>query len=139
MSNHTVIRGRLGGDAEAKSTQNGHNFVSFSVASDVGYGDKKETLWCRCTLWGKRGDSLMPYLKKGTAVCVLGEISLRTWQDNQGQNRTDLQVNCQDIWLIGSKPQTNQPTQNGGSVQRTPPPTQAQSAQVTFDNDEVPF
>ena len=39
-----TIAGRLGKDAEHK-TVGSSDLCSFSVAADVGYGDKKQTIW----------------------------------------------------------------------------------------------
>ena len=83
------ITGSLGRDAELKSTQNGDNILSFSVASNQGYGENKTTNWYRCTLWGKRGASIAQYLTKGTKVSVFGEFSTSEYE---GKTQLNLRV-----------------------------------------------
>lgn len=83
------ITGSLGRDAELKITQNGDNILSFSVASNQGYGENKTTNWYRCTLWGKRGASIAQYLTKGTKVSVFGEFSTSEYE---GKAQLNLRV-----------------------------------------------
>lgn len=73
----TVI-GHLGADAEIKNS-NGHGFVSFRVAHSESFttasGEKRErTQWVSCALNGD-GGNLLPYLKRGTQVCVSGNAT----------------------------------------------------------------
>lgn len=94
--------GRLGKDGELKYTQTGTPLVSFSVASDNGYGDRKETLWFNTSLFGKRAESLAPYLTKGGLVHVLGQLQapyLYTGKD--GNPRASLNVKALEVDLLG--------------------------------------
>ena len=79
------IAGFLGADAEERFTSGGKKVISFRVGARVG---KDETMWWRVTIWGDRFDRLVPYLKKGTAVIVMGEMSkpeIYTGRDGQPQ------------------------------------------------------
>ena len=78
---------RLGSDPEQKYTAGGDSVVTFNAAVDSGYGDKKVTTWIRYTIWGKRGESVLPYLNKGSQVAVSGELTNRPWKDKEGQDR----------------------------------------------------
>lgn len=134
MPNQIQVIGRLGRDSEMKSTRDGRTFLAFSVGSDIGFGDNKETLWFKCTLWGKRADSLQQYLVKGQQVVVLGQVSLNNWTTNEGETRTDLQVNASDVWLAGSKPE--------GGVQRTVRPAAREKIEQEgsfVDDDDIPW
>ena len=94
-----TIAGRLGKDSEFRRTQNGDPVLSFGVAVDHGYGDKKTTMWLDCSLFGKRGESLEQYLKKGSAVTVSGDFSTREYD-----GKTYLQIRANDVTLQGGKP-----------------------------------
>lgn len=83
-----IITGNLGNDAEQRYTQSGDSIVSFSVPAKSGFGDKAVTSWIKCSMFGKRGESVLPYLKKGQLVGVQGEFAAREWQDKEGQKRT---------------------------------------------------
>lgn len=69
--------GNLGRDAEFKTTQNGKEFCSFSVAASIGYGENKQTVWLDVSKWGAGAEGLARILRKGSNVTVSGEMSLR--------------------------------------------------------------
>ncbi len=88
--------GRLGRDSEKKEL--GDNTVlNFSLASDVGYGDKKSTLWVNCAVWGKRAETLAQYLKKGTSATVVGQLSQRAYTDKEGAEKLSLELRVNEI------------------------------------------
>ena len=93
--------GNLGNQAEQRYTQSGDSIVSFSVAVKSGFGDKAVTTWVRCTMFGKRGESVLPYLNKGQLVGVSGEFSAREWDDKEGKKRTSIEVRVNDLTLLG--------------------------------------
>lgn len=99
------IAGTTGKDAVMRRTQSGDAVLGWSVAVDDGYGENKSTLWFDCSLWGKRGDSLVQYLKKGTKVAVSGELSTRVHE-----GKTYLMVSVQNVTLMGSKPTAEKQT-----------------------------
>lgn len=100
--NSLTAAGRVTADAELRSTTSGQNVLGFTVANDVGFGERKTTNWIRCSLWGKRAESLHPYLKKGTPITVTGEARLRKWESD-GKSGTELELNVRDLALQGAK------------------------------------
>lgn len=76
--NSAIFIGRLGKDCEVKTFDGGKSVINFSIAVDVGYGDKKETLWIDCAKWGEK-TGVAAYLLKGQQVAVQGEVGLRKW------------------------------------------------------------
>lgn len=97
--NSITVAGNIGKDAELRHTQNGDAVASFSVADSQ--GKDKETLWFDCSLWGKRADSLAPYLRKGTRVTVVGTLTMRAWTNKEGIEKTTPSVRVTDIALQG--------------------------------------
>lgn len=132
--NNWSFTGNIGKDAEQRFTQGGDSVVSFSVGVKSGFGDKATTTWANCQLWGKRGESVLPYLKKGHPVGICGEVSLREWQDREGQKRTNLEVRVNDLTLLGKKDGNSQPAPQ----QHRQEPIQNHSG---FDGlgDDIPF
>lgn len=107
MSNSISFVGKLGKDSERGSYSNGQ-YLKFSVAENVGWGDKKTTNWWNCTLFGKQAEgSLMDYLLKGAQVFIVGEVSFT--QGNDGKTYNNLTI--KHIELVGSK------QSNGGASQ----------------------
>lgn len=124
--------GNLGNPAEQRFTQGGESIVSFSVAVKSGYGDKAVTTWAKCTMFGKRGESVMPYLGKGQLVGVVGEMAAREWIDKEGQKRTSIEVRVNDLTLLGK---------SEGQQQQAPAPQRAAAKAPPADGDyqDIPF
>ena len=129
--NNWNFTGNLGNDAEQKYTAGGDSVVSFSVGVKSGFGEKATTTWARCQMWGKRGESVLPYLTKGQLVGISGEVNMREWQDKEGQKKQSLDVRVNDLTLLGKK--DGQQTQAQPLQERKPKPK--------FDDlgDDVPF
>ena len=95
--------GNVGKDAESRFLPNGDPVVSFSVGVKSGYGEKATTTWARCAMFGKRAELVSQYLTKGQLVGISGEVTLREWNDKEGQKRNSLEVRVNDLTLLGKK------------------------------------
>lgn len=95
--------GNLGRDAEMRYTSKGEPALSFSVAVKAGYGQHEKSSWARCTLWGKRGESVAPYLVKGALVGVSGELAQTKFTTKDGVDQYNLDVRVNDVTLLGKK------------------------------------
>ena len=123
--NLLIVTGNLGKDAQARNV-NGTAVANFSVAVRSGYGDKEQTIWVDCALWGKQAESkLMDYLVKGQQVAVSGEMGTR---EHEGKTYITLRVNTID--LIGKKGDAPAPA--------AAPPVVAQKEPV-IDDQDIPF
>ena len=123
-----TVAGRVVKDAEEKFTASGTAVLNFTVASDVGFGDKKHAVFVGCSLWGKRGSALAPYMKKGGQITVSGNGDLRLWESN-GKHGASIELNVAEVELQGSKD-----AQSGHA--------DAQSGHAPvddFDQDDIPF
>lgn len=107
MSNTLIFVGNLTRECERRQTQNG-NVLNFSVAESVGYKPNEKTNFWNCALFGKRADGeFMDYLKKGTKIKVVGEVSF-----NEKDGKIYNSVRVIDCELVGSRePQQSQPAQ----------------------------
>lgn len=56
-----------------------------------------------CAIYGKRGKSLMPYLKKGTKVAVFGTIRYRDWTGKDGKRKHDITIDVDDLDFMSRK------------------------------------
>lgn len=93
----TSLVGGLGQDCRV-GTAGTTPVCNFSVAVDVGYGERKQTLWWDCALFGKRAEGKLPeYLTKGQMVAVSGEPGRR-----EHEGKTYLTLNVRDLTLCGS-------------------------------------
>lgn len=135
MSNVFSFTGTIGRDAEVRATPSGQSVLNFTVANNIGFGDRQQTLWIRVALWGRRAEgSLQNYLKKGQQVFVSGELTQREYQANDGTTKTSLELNANIVDLVGKRNEQSspQPQQNFQQQQ----PSQPSSLD---DFDDVPF
>jgi len=98
--NSITIAGNLGKDAETRYLGDGTPVASFSVADSQ--GKDKPTIWWSCSLFGKRAESLAPYLVKGGQVTVTGTVSEREYEKD-GQKRKAMDIRVNDVALQGGK------------------------------------
>ncbi len=120
---------RLYKDAEQKFLADGTGIVSFTGAVDAGFGKNKTTSWIKFNFWGKRGESVLPYLKDKTQVVVSGELSNRKWTDKDGQDKYSLEVRVNELTLVGSK-QDSQPAPQRTS--QAPAPSNDLESEIPF-------
>ena len=132
--NKITATGRIAADAEVRFTPSGDPVASFRIASDVGFGDKKTTNWFSCQVRGKRGEPLAPHLIKGTPVTVFGALTLREWNDKEGQKRLSPDIRIDEIELQGGK-KDSEPSQpsNPRNAQGAP------KASISDMDDDIPF
>ena len=123
-----ICTGRIGRDAKSSTTKTGTTFCSFSLAVNKGYGEKKFTDWRKVTLFGKRAESLAPYLTKGTAVVVRGEPTIESYTSSDGEQKTMLSINADDIELLG-----------GGNGEKTAAPVKPKPKPAAVSDEDIPF
>ena len=82
MINVAVICGRLTKDVEILKTQKGNSVAKFTVAVN---GINDNTDFINCVAWNKLADIVNMYCKKGDLVTVEGRISVRNYENQQGQ------------------------------------------------------
>ena len=133
--NLLTLPGNLGQDCEVK--QVGTSTVcSFSVAMKAGFGDKAQTVWLDCAIWGKKAEGGLPaYLKKGQQVAVSGELS--TFDATNG--KTYLKLRCNDVDLIGGKSEGVQQAPAPQMRQPAPAPGWPDPDPVDDFSDDIPF
>jgi single-strand DNA-binding protein len=143
MSNVFSFTGTVGRDAEVRYAPSGVAVLNFTVANNIGFGDKQQTLWIRVTLFGKRAEGqLQNYLKKGQQVFVSGELTQSEYKANDGTTKTSLELNANIIDLIGKKNESSQPQNYQASGVREQAPARQGSSYDNFDvpyDDDIPF
>ena len=141
MSNVFSFTGTVGRDAEVRATPSGQSVLNFTVANNIGFGDRQQTLWVRVALWGRRAEgSLQNYLKKGQQVFVSGELTQREYQANDGTTKTSLELNANIVDLVGKRNDQGQQPQQGYQQPAQSNNAPASNAPSSLDDfDDVPF
>ncbi len=137
---------RIGRDTEIRYLQNGDAVANIALAFSYGKkgpDGKRPTQWADGSLYGKRAESMAPYLVKGQQVGVtLEEVHIRTYQKQDGTEGYSLSGRVAAIEFAGSAPSQQQPQQY---QQAAPAQQQArrapQSPPPGFDEfeDDAPF
>lgn len=97
--NKVILVGNLGRDPEVRTFQNGGKVCNLTVATsetwkDRASGEKRErTEWHRVSILADGLCSVAErYLRKGSKVCIIGQLETRKWQDQSGQDRYSTEV-----------------------------------------------
>jgi single-strand DNA-binding protein len=64
---------------------------------------KEETDWFRVSVWGKQAEQCNQFLSKGRQVYVEGRLHARSWEGQDGQMRTSLEVTADRVLFIGRR------------------------------------
>ena len=119
-----IIAGNVGKDAVLRNTQGGDPVLGFSIAVDGGKdknGNKRDSTWVQCNVWGKRAESLNSHITKGTKLVVYGRPGVDVYE---GKGRLTLSV--QDLTFMGNaKERTEQEPQTNN--------------RADIDDSEIPF
>ena len=103
-----VLAGNLTRDPELRTTPNGASVCSFTIAVNRNYKDasgnqQEQTSFIDCSAWGKTGEMISQYLKKGRPILVSGRLSQHSWEDKTtGQKRSRTEVVAEDFTFIDS-------------------------------------
>lgn len=148
--NKIILIGHLGDDPAVRDYE-GRKVANFSLAVNAYTkpGEEPKADWFRVSFWGNNAEVVEKYLRKGNQVYVEGRLSTRTYQDNNNQTRFSLDVQGQNLTMLGSR---NDAGGDGGVYQnqgggQQPPASQPQNMKrettdTTFNADEpddLPF
>lgn len=150
-----IITGNLTRDPELRTTPNGASVCSFSVAVNRVFKDSSGTQqesvsFIDCSAWGKLGEMIGQYAKKGAGVLVSGRLDQRSWEDkNTGQKRSRVEIVVEDFNFTGpANNDRNGGGYNGGNFgggsaakDEAPAPQdeEAPAGDEEIDLSEIPF
>ena len=95
--NKVMIIGNVGSDPEMRFTPNGSPVTTFRMATSRTYttaeGERKqETEWFSVVSWNKLAETCNQFLNKGKRVYVEGSLRTRSWDGQDGQKRSRVEV-----------------------------------------------
>ena len=130
--------GNLTRDVEVRTTPSGQSVANFSLAVSRSWkgqdGQQQEqTSFINCVAWGKPGEIIAQYVKKGDPLLVSGRLDQRSWDDKEsGQKRSTVEVNVEDFNFVGG---------GRGDNAGTPAPTSSNKSKdvVIEDIDDKPI
>lgn len=133
MSDNTFTTvGNLTADPEVRTTGSGGTVANFTVASSKRRYDRDkqqwvdgDTLFLRCSAWDGKNSHLASHigssLSKGMRVLVTGELSQRSYQSREGEQRTVIELRVQEIGTALSKTATTPAIQDSTATAPSDP------------------
>lgn len=133
MLNKAILMGRLVRDPDMRRTQSNTAVASFTLAIDRDRKDQnggRQTDFIDCVAWGKQADFVCQWFTKGMMAVVCGRVQSRNWQDKNGNKRTSIEVNCEEVTFGETKKSREQ----GGASRAG-----SDNFEELGDDDDVPF
>jgi single-strand DNA-binding protein len=150
--NKVFLIGNLTRDPELRYIPSGTAVTTFTVASNRAYvnqaGEKKEEVcFVRVVVWARRAEVCGEFLSKGSPVFVEGRLQSRTWEDQNGQKRSTIEVIANNVQFLG-RGKAETPPELQGQEQPPPavedenqaaPPAAANTQGMKNPDEEPPF
>ena len=100
--NTVTLVGNITDDPELRFTPTGSAVANFTVAVNRRYksGDKWEDKldgFFRCSCWREMAENAAESLRKGTRVVVVGRLQQRSWEDQEGNKRSQVEVQADEV------------------------------------------
>ncbi|MDD4996316.1 MAG: single-stranded DNA-binding protein [Patescibacteria group bacterium] len=137
--NKAIVVGNLTRDPETRTIPSGQNVTSFSVATNRFWTDKetgekkKQAEYHNIIAWGRLGEIVQNFMKKGGLIYVEGRLQTRNWQDQQGAKRSRTEIIAEKLQL-GPRPEAKENVSSFGES--------SSEEDVTTDEinvEEIPF
>ncbi len=137
--NKLTIIGNLTREPELRSTQDGTPVCGFTVAVNRPKTAKNPNPgadYFSVTAWRALGENCAKFLAKGRKVCVVGRVSVRTWETDNGKHGANLEVVAEDVEFLSSR--------NDAPAETTTPagnttPADPETGYTVVETDDLPF
>jgi len=130
--NKVMIIGNVGTDPEMRFTPNGNPVTTFRIATSRNFttseGEKKqETEWFTVVTWSKLAESCNQFLTKGRRAYVEGRLRTRSWEGQDGQKRSKVEIVADRVLFLDRQ-----------AVAPLPVPEEAGATEVV-EAEDLPF
>lgn len=135
MFNKIILIGRWTENPQIRYTPGGKAIANCKLACDTTYGEnKKDTLFIKVAVWGKRGEATAQHTYKGYLVMVSGRLRNANYTDSQGNKKYDMELVAEDVKFLA--PPRNGRADAGGEGSEY----NDEFSEVPFtDSDDLPF
>ena len=140
--NKVIMIGRLVRDPELRYISSGTPVANFSIVCNRSYTinneKKEEASFFNCIAWSKLGELVAQYSKKGNRVCVDGRLQQRSWEDQNGNKKSVVEIIAENVQFLS-------PKDSSGTDVQIDIPNQNYSAEPIeadnnpFSDDDIPF
>jgi len=121
--NKVILMGNLTRDIELRHTQGGMAIAKFGMAinrrTSSQSGEQREsTCFVDLTAFGKSAELLNQYVRKGSPLFVDGRLEYSTWESQEGQKRSKLEVIVENFQFMGGSRENGGGGGGGGGGER---------------------
>jgi single-strand DNA-binding protein len=111
--NRVFLIGNLTRDPELRYTPSGMAVTNLRLAINHRFKDrsgdlKQDTCFINIVVWDKQAETCNQYLQKGRSVLIEGRLQSRSWQDNEGKNRSVIEVRADRVVFLNGSGQQKQ-------------------------------
>jgi len=138
--NEVILIGNLTRSPEVKTLPSGATLCEWGMAINRKYKSKdgqdgEEVCFVDCTAFGRTGEVVNQYVKKGEQLYVRGRLKFDQWEKD-GMKRSKLSVTVENVQLLSSGKQEGGDSQGAGGAAAAP---QAPLPVAAAGSDTLPF
>jgi len=143
--NKAILIGNLGKDPELRYTPSGQAVASFPLATSERFKDKdgnwqERTDWHNVVVWGRQGETVKEYLKKGRSAYVEGRIQTRSYEDREGNKKWVTEIVASRIQFLGGRGEGERSAAAPGAPETGfQEPAAIAEPLVSEEDDDLPF
>jgi single-strand DNA-binding protein len=124
--NKVMIIGNVGTEPEMRFTPNGNPVTSFRVATNRVYttpeGERRqETEWFTVVAWNRLAENCNQYLTKGQRVYAEGRLHTRSWEGQDGQQRSRSEIVANRVLFLDRQAMAPTPGEGGEEANPSEP------------------
>jgi single-strand DNA-binding protein len=118
--NKVILMGNLTRDPEMRFTPAGKPVARFGLAVNrIPYtddqGNRQEGVdFFNIVVFGRQAETAHQYLKKGTGVAIEGKLQSRSWETDEGQKRSAIEVIAQNVQFLPRSGEAAAPRESSG-------------------------
>jgi single-strand DNA-binding protein len=108
--NKVILLGNLTRDPELRYTPQGAAVCEFALALNSVYTNKQtgqkveEVSYIDLVAWGKTGETIAEYMKKGRQIMVEGRLKQDRWDSQDGKKMSKVRVTVESFTFVGARP-----------------------------------
>jgi len=143
--NQVTLLGNLTKDPELRYTPQGNAVISFSIATNREWYDKKTEQkkeavdFHSIVFWGKAAEILAQFVFKGNKLLVQGRIENRSWDDKSGVKHYKTEIIGNDFVLLGGNKPTAKPAEKPVEPVEAEPTEPTEAGTEHVNPDDIPF
>jgi single-strand DNA-binding protein len=153
--NTVTVVGNITRDPELRFTPSGQAIATFGIAVNRRWQNRQTQEWEEAvsffdvTAWAQLGENVSESLTKGTRVVVSGRLDQRSWETQDGEKRSKIEIVADEVapslrWasaqvVRNERRSADGPTRGGGGgggASQAPPPAEPPA---DYNYDEEPF